>query len=204
MSLYPCPGKKRVADGRLWYVPYGKQSTECTYCQECYETYIKGTPKDQGFSVKTNLYDCNCDYPKDLGKNCFKQNDIKVSIVDAVTYDAYKVSGSKKVVVPVNKKYIICVENVNRAIDSYFIIDECIVDRKRVNLDSDYIKNDVEIGGYGSDSFFIMRDDCCIKLKVIIKRKVSDYKNFGLKSNACSESIYDDVDCVRFDIKLVN
>ncbi len=202
--MLACPNRHRVSDNRDWYVPLGKTIDDCAYCEECYNNYIKDTAVDIGYTVYSKVDDCNCDYPKDLGKNCFKQNEIKISIVNAGTYNAYKVIDNKKVIVPTNVKYIICVENLNRAFDSYFIIDECIVDRKKVNLDSNYVKNDIEIGGYGSDSFFIMRDGCRIKLKGRTVRKTSDGKNFRLKSNGYSDSIYDDVDCIRFDIKLTN
>ena len=197
-----CPNRHRVSDDRNWYVPLGKTLDECTYCEECYNKFIKGTVIDIGYTVYGNVNDCNCDYPKDLGKNCFMNNDIKVSVIDAKTYDAYKIKSNKKVIVPKNAKYMICVENMNRTSDSYFIIDECIVDGKIVNLDSDYIKNDIEIGGYCGNYFFIMRSDCRIKLKCQMIKKVNDCRSYS--DSYSDNSSYDEVECIRFDIKLIN
>ena len=65
-SEYPCRGQIRVGDNRKWYTPSGKSTSECTYCEECYNNFVKGTPSDVGFSMHQQLWNCNCDFPEEL------------------------------------------------------------------------------------------------------------------------------------------
>lgn len=61
-----CPKRSRVSDDRKWYSPAGKSTSECTYCEECYNTFVKNTPSDVGFTVNSRLWSCNCDFPEEL------------------------------------------------------------------------------------------------------------------------------------------
>lgn len=158
-SLLSCPGKHRVSDNRSWYVPLGKTSHECTYCEECYTTFVKGTPIDIGYTRHDKLYSCNCDFPKDLNKLGLQKNDIRVTIVDAKTFKVYSklenemanLNGVMHVALPTCTEYIICIENLNTSKDVYFTIESGKIGDKEIVINHGqkiYYKSELEIKGF--------------------------------------------------------
>jgi len=86
---YPCPGQNRVTDQRTWYIPAGQTARECTYCQECYNKFIRGTSYDNGFASLTNGLDCNCDFQRDSAKYRIQKNEIIVNVNDIEKFTMY-------------------------------------------------------------------------------------------------------------------
>lgn len=167
---FPCPGRHRVTDHRNWYVPFGKTSHSCTYCEECYNTYVKNTPADTGFTVHSNLHGCNCDYPKDLSKCGVQKNDLRVTVTDAKTFTTYKMvendlanmNGVMHVALPTCTEYTISVENLNNSPNVYFSFETGKVGDKEIIINHGqriYYKTDLEIKGFKtgtSDSFMFI------------------------------------------------
>lgn len=127
-SPYPCPGRNRVSDNRKWYIPAGKTSHECTYCEECYNTYVKATPQDHGFTTNDNLYSCNCDYPKDYTGKCLMKNDFRIMICDSKTNKTLEIipnslaqlNGVAQFVLPTCTNYYITIENMDNNTKTWF------------------------------------------------------------------------------------
>ena len=100
MSTYlPCPLSTRVADSRKWYIPGGKTAQECTYCEECYEKFVRGTDQDKGFTSNNKLVRCNCDYPKENAKFGLIKGDRNVLVLDAQTM--------KPIVLDINGRFLL-------------------------------------------------------------------------------------------------
>ncbi|QKF93590.1 hypothetical protein QKU48_gp0132 [Fadolivirus algeromassiliense] len=167
MSIYPCPGRNRVSDNRKWYIPLGKTSSECTYCQECYETFVKGTPKDEGFVCQSGLYQCNCDYPKDYTNKCLEKDNFRVILTDTKTGKVFELipntlanlNGVAQFVLPTCSNYSITIDNLDGATYSWFSFVSGRVGDKDIVINNGqtiYHKNSLEIRGFKTgtnDSF---------------------------------------------------
>ena len=170
LPILACPGKHRVSDNRSWYIPLGKTSRECTYCEECYTTFIKGTPVDVGYTKSNTVYSCCCDYPKDMSKFGLHKNDIQVTIIDSMTYKVYpklendmaNLNGVMHIILPTCTEYIICIENLNTNKDIYFTFEYGKLGNKEININHGqriYYKTELEIKGFKTgtnDSFMFM------------------------------------------------
>jgi len=55
-----CVGKTRISNG-IWYVPHGKATTECTYCEFCVNNGCISL--HEVTKVDGKLNNCNCDCP---------------------------------------------------------------------------------------------------------------------------------------------
>jgi hypothetical protein len=76
-----CPGQNPVSDHfRRWYVPPGKTTRDCTYCEECFNAHIRGTPAEDGFTIHRNVANCTCDYKR--------QQDVSVEITNSKGFDS--------------------------------------------------------------------------------------------------------------------
>lgn len=167
-DLKPCPGRRKVTDHRTWYTPVGKTSRECTICEDC---FFKYSLKRNEYTTNNNLYECNCDYPKDYTKTSLTKDGIRVSIVDVVTNQAYNrlevsdaalVNGVMHVGLPTTAQYMILIENDSSNSDTYFTIENGSVGDKRILINGGrtiYYGNSTEIMGFetGSNQSFMFQ-----------------------------------------------
>jgi len=161
-----CPGRVPVSDNRSWYVPAGKTVSECTYCEACYELCVKGTLADSGFTKKTGLLNCNCDYPKDYSRLALQHAGVRVSVVDSTTQAEYpllegenetiaNLNGVAHVVVPTCASYAVSVENVETSADSYFTLVSGTVGDKDIvinNGETIYYNRVLQVKGFKTNS----------------------------------------------------
>jgi hypothetical protein len=69
--MVECPGQKRVSNNGKWYIPIGMAESDCTFCEECFNKYIKDT--DFKVIEKENIKDCNCDFSLNIWKKINKK-----------------------------------------------------------------------------------------------------------------------------------
>jgi len=183
-SIRPCPGPRGVNDSRTWYIPAGKTSSECTYCEECFIRYIRGTDADRygAFTTSRSLGNCTCDYPKNYANCSLERGGMRVMIVDAKTSTMYPVlegenianlNGVMHVVVPTATEYTICVENMDKTSDHFFAIESAKVGEKPIVINGGkiiYYKNLTEVKGFATgtnDSFMFMSQSSREKIEGI-------------------------------------
>jgi hypothetical protein len=120
-NLPYCPGRQRISDlSRKWYIPHGKTSSECTYCELCFTKYIKDTPRADLHTIVTDLYQCNCDYPKDYSEYALDIQGIRVTVTSKrgelfpkLGNTLANLNGVVHVCVPTCTEYYICVEKID-------------------------------------------------------------------------------------------
>ena len=155
---YPCPGSKRVSDARTWYTPPGKSTSQCTICEECFNKYIKGTKDEFNFGEYSHLNSCNCDYETYDDKVGFKQNGIKVTVLNAKTGQNYNIvenemanlNGVIHVVLPTCTEYMIRINNLNNDGCNYFTFESGFVGDKKIIINNGtqiYYPSKLEIKG---------------------------------------------------------
>lgn len=168
--MQTCPGRHRVSDSRKWYIPVGKTSRECTYCEECFEKYVKNTSQASSFTCQTNIPMCNCDCPETLRGYSLLKNNLRVMVVDAKTSQAYPLlsslpssedggtvsselanaNGVMHVVLPTCTEYHITVDLVDEAEDVFFSLESGKVGDRGIviNGGSKIYYNGLDIKGY--------------------------------------------------------
>jgi len=143
-TLKPCPGITRISDDRNWYIPKNKSADECTYCEECYDNYIKGTPTEKNYYYYSGLTSCNCDYPKEYTNYGITVNNIRLYVSNSKTHQIYKkisnpianINGVVHIVMPTCTPYNITLENIDQDDNSYFTLESIMVGDKEINIDN--------------------------------------------------------------------
>lgn len=169
-TSFPCPGKYRVTDSRKWYIPPGKTTSDCTYCEECYNNHIKGTSDDYGYNVYNNLNQCNCDYPKDYSQHELLKNDVKVMVINKKTKQPFlkmdnmsaNLNGVAHFVLPTCSEYEIAIENVNNTQNTYLTFETGKVGDKNIVINDGqkiYYPRTINVQGFKTgtnDSFMFL------------------------------------------------
>lgn len=171
----PCPGRHRVNDNRLWYIPSGETGSTCTYCEECFNLYVVPTTEDiTSYKIINGgqLVNCNCDYPKDLNKCSITKESIRVTVFDTKSFKTFDIlensvanlNGVMHVALPTCTEYAILIENLNNSDPNlYFSFEPSskVGDKPIVINDGRTIfyKKDLEVKGFKTgtnDSFMFI------------------------------------------------
>jgi hypothetical protein len=147
----PCPLSTRVTDFRKWYIPNGKTSQQCTYCEECYEKFVRGTDQDKGFTWKNDLLQCNCDYPGEISKFGLMRGDLNVLVLDAPTMKPFLPNSIGQFHLPLHRSYVISVRNLTDDKYRYISLVSYEVDSRTIvvnNGQNIHYKEKIEVGGY--------------------------------------------------------
>jgi hypothetical protein len=136
-----CPGMSRVNDYRSWFTPKGLSTITCTYCEECYNLYVKDTNIDNGFTTNNRLTSCCCDYftmNRNLGS--FKDS-IQVIIIDSTTKqvfpkapnDGNRYDSVDEFILPTTTNYSVRIQLSEP--DKYtFTVSDMYINDKKVNI----------------------------------------------------------------------
>lgn len=132
-STPPCPGRKPIYDpNRIWFVPNGKTTNECTYCLECFDKYIKGTSEEDNVYQAHSATPCNCDYQKDT--NYCEKSGFRITVADTTgkSFETRNLDPryDTTCVVPTCTKYFINIQTDN----VYKLIDAKMGDKKLLVL----------------------------------------------------------------------
>lgn len=186
--VYPCNGNVRVNHCGLWYCPFGESITDCTYCQQCYETYVKGGNEDNGFTVHTNLMQVNCDFPVELKTKGLKKDDFVITFCDPITNKIFDT-------VPENQEFYINVVNCNKT--SLFRIKSLKIGDREVTIKSEIeycFYDSVQVRSFENGEKF--KGSSSNVINITFQRYKPNLKWY--KPNV------DCVDCVDEDIKIEN
>ena len=167
-----CPGRHRVTDySRKWYIPPGKQSSECTYCESCYAQYVKDiAPNASEYRMQTNLYQCNCDYPKDYSKYALEKDGLRVTVTSKdgvkmfqkVENTVANLNGVMHVDLPSCTEYIVNIEKLSDDPDEYITFESGTVGDKQILVENGrriYYPYNIELKGFKTgtnDSFMFI------------------------------------------------
>lgn len=156
--LKPCPSRFRVTDERSWYTPAGKTTGECTYCEECFDKFVKNTPEASSFTKHNNLTSCNCDYPRDYTKYGIEKDGLRVTIASKkgslfqkIDNQIANLNGVMHVDVPTCTEYMIFVDKTDSDENSYFTFESGKVGSKEITINNGrliYYPSNVEIKGF--------------------------------------------------------
>lgn len=170
-----CTGRRRVTDrSKKWYIPEGKTGFECTYCEPCFNTFIKGTPREAKYRVQSNLGSCNCDYPLDYSKYSLEKDGYRVTVMskdgstmfEKVENTMANLNGVMHVDIPTCTEYTIYIENLSDDPDTYITFESGKVGEKEISVENGkriYYPREFELKGFktgSNDSFmFISQTD---------------------------------------------
>lgn len=171
-NLPICPGRHRVTDySRKWFVPRGKTSSECTYCELCFTQFVKDkAPDANDYQMLTNLYQCNCDYPKDYSKYSVEKEGVRVTVMskdgsklfEKLENPVANLNGVIHVDVPTCTEYIVNIEHVSDNPDAYITFESGKVGDKDIVFEPGrriYHPVNIELKGFQTgtnDSFMFM------------------------------------------------
>lgn len=214
-NMYPCPGSNRVTDARNWFVPPGKNTSECTICEECFDKYLKDKPEAKDFGEYSHLESCNCDYDIFFDKSGLEIDGVKITITNAKTGEKFaklddsmaNLNAVVHFVLPTCTEYVINVNNLN---GNYLTFESGLVGEKKIVINGGkkiYYPSDIKIRGFetGSNESFMFispsnREKCegynieGENITNIIKLKLKRWKR---ESNECySQTRFNDC---RFD-----
>jgi hypothetical protein len=159
-NLQHCPGRVRSSDSsRKWYVPPGKTSHECTYCESCFLRYVKNiAPNAEQFTMVMNLFDCNCDYPKDYSLYGLEKDNIRVTVsskngemLPKIDNTIANLNGVMHVLVPTCTEYNISVEQLEINDDIYLTFESGSVGSKSIVMNEGkrlYYPTELTIKGF--------------------------------------------------------
>jgi hypothetical protein len=211
MERLVCPGSARVSSPkRRWYVPPNKTSQECTYCEVCFDTHIRGTPSEDGFSVRVGLENCCCDY------KLIKQDKIGVVLApaggftwsDTFPFRVVEGQGIDGVVyydVPTCSPYVI---NVYSFYGDYFTLVKGSVGGRPIVINDGwkmYYKNNIRITGYtkDADDSFVFVSSPSESSENIIRLTVQRWKKISNRYHTAADTFDPIGEPIQFTIQLV-